>query len=77
MDWDKVDELARAAYFSSEDHAVDEEDYRLGFRRALLMIQESGFSMAEQWQLNDPRYSEVDIQVDKDIYRLFYPEEAK
>lgn len=75
MDWDLVDRLARAAYFSSDDHAIDAEDYRLGFRRALLMIQASGFSVADQQQLDHPGYSYVDIQVDKDLYLLFYPKE--
>lgn len=80
MDWAKVDDLVASYFLSSrahEDRAINEHDYALGFRAALRMIQEFGFSLAEDWQIEDPRFDYVDIQVDKDVYALFYPQEQK
>lgn len=75
MDYVKAYELARAAY-RSDGSADNKENYVEGFVKALKMIEESGFSMCDEGELDDPRLSYVNIQVDKDVYKLFYPKEA-
>jgi hypothetical protein len=70
IDWDRVGELARAAYLA--DHTVvDGNDFEAGYMAAVRALSEQ-ISLGYAWQVDDPRLNYVDVQVDKEFYRLLH-----
>lgn len=71
VDWDAVEERARKAYHADSNDVVDSYDFEAGYRAAVREFAPR-IGLADAWQVNDPLFTVVDVQVDKGLYRMLH-----
>lgn len=57
---------------------TENSEYGLGYlkgRQEMLEEFRRECSRGEDWQVSDPRFTYVDVQIDKETYRMLFPEE--
>lgn len=70
VDWDQVDELARAAY-QADPSVIDGHDFESGYKAAVAEFAKR-VSLGDAWQVGDPMFKEVDVKVPKRFYRMLH-----
>jgi len=81
VDWDAVEERARKAYHENHlggagrgadsNDVIDSYDFEAGYRAAVREFAPR-IGLADAWQVNDPLFTVVDVQVDKGLYRMLH-----
>jgi hypothetical protein len=75
VDWEVAGRMARAAYHADRS-ALDGNDFEAGYLAAVKEFS-TRIGSADDWQVDDPLFTTVDVQVDKGFYRLMHASKGK
>ena len=75
VDWDRVGKMARDAYHA-DSAVIDAHDFEAGYVAAFAEFAKR-VSVGDVWQVADPMFKVVDVQVDKQFYRMLHGAASK